>query len=79
MNAICPPPPVTGVALDDRGPDHVRLRLQQISWATATVAVTAWFCTFGPLSAILSVAVAKHMLVAILVMGIGLDENRESA
>ena len=78
MNALCPPPPVSTVALDDRGPDRVRLRLQQLSWTIATVAVTGWFCTFGAFSAILAIAVAKHILVAIVVMGVGLDDSRKA-
>lgn len=77
MNTLCPPPPPTStVALDDRGPERLRLRLQQLSWTIATVAVTGWFCTFGALSAILAIAVAKHILVAIVVMGVGMDVRR---
>ena len=78
MDALCPPPPTTDVALEDHGPERVRLRLQQITWTIATVAVTAWFCTFGAISAILALSVAKHVLVAILVMGVGLDQDNKS-
>jgi len=56
------------VCCDDPGPDRLRLRLKQLSWTTATVAAAAWFCTFGPLACVLSIAVAKHVLVAILIM-----------
>jgi hypothetical protein len=77
MDVIVPPPELPLVALDDQGPDRVRLRLKQLGWTVATVIATAWFCTFGPLVAILSIAVAKHILVAILVMGVGLDRSPE--
>lgn len=63
------------LAIHDGGPDRVRLRLKQLSWSTATIAVTAWFCSFGPIPSILAIAVAKHILVAILVMGVGLDQT----
>jgi hypothetical protein len=33
-----------------------------------TVAATAWCMTLGPIPAILACAVAKHVLVAVLVM-----------
>lgn len=75
MRVIEPPTGLPAVALGDRGPDRLRLRLKQISWTSATVVVTAWLCTMGPIPAILSLAVAKHILVAILVMGVGLDSR----
>lgn len=74
MKAGIIPPNSSLVAVEDRGPDRLRLRLKQLSWTTATVGATAWFCTLGPIQGILAVAVAKHILVAILVMGVGLDE-----
>jgi hypothetical protein len=77
MNAIAPPPAPPILAIDDGGPDRLRLRLKQLSWTMATVGTTAWFCTLGPIHAILAIAVAKHILVAILVMGIGLDDAKD--
>lgn len=76
MNAQSPPTWPTYVAVEDRGPDRIRLRLKQLSWTTVTVAATTWVCTFGVIPGILAVAVAKHVLVAILVMGVGLDEQK---
>ena len=68
------PPPVT---LDEGdGPNRVQFRLWQIALTALTVLVTAWFCTFGWVPAILALLVAKHVLVAILVMGIGVDQQR---
>jgi hypothetical protein len=75
MNTLTPPPVPARVGSGEPGPDRLRLRLKQMSWATATVAATAWLCTFGPIACILSIAVAKHVLVAILAMGIDLDAN----
>lgn len=69
------PPTTSLIAVEDRGPDRIRLRLKQLSWTTLTVGATAWFCTMGPIQGILAIAVAKHILVAILVMGVGLDQT----
>ncbi len=74
MNAIGPPPCPPMLAIHDDGRDRLRLRLKQLSWTTATIGATAWFCTYGPIPGILAIAVAKHILVAILVMGVGLDQ-----
>lgn len=77
MPTLSPPPDLpNAVTLADGGPDHVRFRLLQLSWTTATIAATTWICTFGPIPSIFAVAVAKHVLVAIFVMGIGLDERQ---
>ena len=42
-------------------------------WTLVTVLITAWCCTFGWIPAILALLVAKHILVAILVAGLGVD------
>jgi hypothetical protein len=39
-----------------------------------TVLITAWLCTLGAIPAILGLMVAKHVLVAIVMMGLGVDE-----
>jgi hypothetical protein len=49
------------------------MRLLQIMASLVTVLVTAWLCTLGPIPAILGLMTAKHVLVAILVMGLGVD------
>jgi hypothetical protein len=49
------------------------MRLTQIVATVVTVLATTWFCTLGPIPAILALMVAKHILVAILVMGLGVD------
>lgn len=72
--AILAPPPPPPVALgDDDRLRRMRMRLWQLMLAALTVVVTGWFCTMGPIPAILSLMVAKHVLVAILVMGLGVD------
>jgi hypothetical protein len=65
------------VALGDGdGLQRVRFRLTQVLATAVTVLVTAWFCTLGAIPAILALLVAKHVLVAILVMGLGVDAPR---
>jgi hypothetical protein len=43
-----------------------------------TILITGWFITLGPVLAVLALLVAKHVLVAILVMGLGVDAPREA-
>ena len=54
---------------------NLNFRLKQIAWTAVTVFLTAWFCTMGPVAAVLALVVAKHVLVAILLMGMGLDRD----
>jgi hypothetical protein len=85
MAQIAPPPPPPLIALrDDDGARRLRFRLWQILTTGFTVLVTAWFCTlgirswpstFGILTAISALMVAKHVLVAILI--VGLDRTKE--
>jgi hypothetical protein len=75
---FAPPPPPNAVALDDAGgSDRLRLRLQQISLTTVTILITTWCVTLGTIPAVVSITVAKHVLVAILVMGLGIDREIE--
>ena len=66
-------PPRVAVGENDRL-RRVHLRLFQIMSSAITVFVTAWFCTFGAIPAILALMVAKHVLVAILIMGLGVHD-----
>jgi hypothetical protein len=52
---------------------RVQLRLYQLVLTALTILITGWFCTLGWVPAILALMVAKHVLVAILVMGLGVD------
>jgi hypothetical protein len=74
------PPPLPPVALDeDDGLGRLRFRLGQVLISTLTILATAWFCTFGWIPAIIALLVAKHVLVAIFVMGIGVDGDRRNS
>jgi len=76
---LAPPPAPPRVAqADNDDVRRFRLRLMQILATVITVLVTAWLCTLGAIPAILGLMVAKHILVAILVMGLGVDANDES-
>ncbi len=80
MNGPLPPPPAPPAPVglnDDDGSARLRLRLRQVSLSAATVFATAWCCTHGTVAAVVSLAVAKHVLVAIIVMGI--DAERDAA
>ncbi len=74
MAHLAPPPspPLVWVFEDDRY-RRLRFRLWQLFLTALTVLITAWFVSLGPIPAILSLLVAKHVLVAILVMGLGVD------
>ncbi len=70
-----PPPPVA--LADDDGLRRVRLRLWQVWWTVLTILLTVWFITLGPLPAILALVTAKHVLVALLVMGLKVDTTQQ--
>jgi hypothetical protein len=82
MALLVPPPPVAPppapprvfIGEEDRG--RFRMRLTQVMATLVTVLVTAWLCTLGAIPAIVALAVAKHVLVAILMMGLGVDAPR---
>jgi hypothetical protein len=76
MKMIVPPFP-PAVALADQGDQNrLRLRLHQVTLSAVTVLATAWCVTLGTVPAIISLSIAKHILVAILAMGLGVDERR---
>jgi hypothetical protein len=75
MSLLAPPPSPPRVAVNENdGLRRVRLRLFQIMSSAITVFVTAWFCTFGAIPAILALMVAKHVLVAVLLMGLNVHD-----
>jgi hypothetical protein len=61
----------------DNGPGF-KTRLWLVWMSVVTVLITAWLCTLGPLPAVLSLVIAKHILVAFLVMGLGVDAKRQA-
>jgi hypothetical protein len=73
---MAPPPAPPRVALnDDHRFGHVRLRLWQLWLTFLTVLITVWLITLGPIPGIIAVVTAKHVLVAILVMGLSVDRK----
>ena len=78
MSLLAPPPTPPRVALGDNDEaKRFRLRLVQVLATLVTILATAWLCTLGVIPAILAVMVAKHVLVAILIMGLGVDAPNE--
>ena len=76
MGLHAPPPLPPRVALGESdGARNLRRRLFQVSATLVTLLATAWLCTLGVFVAIIALSVAKHVLVAILVMGLGVDSR----
>lgn len=77
MALLAPPPgPPRVVASNDDGSKPFRMRRLQVLATLITLLATTWVCTFGAIPAILALTVAKHVLVAILMMGLGVDAPR---
>ncbi|HEX4588812.1 MAG TPA: hypothetical protein VH120_02705 [Gemmataceae bacterium] len=74
MKMTVPPYPPPVALADPGGSDRLRLRLHQVTLSAVTVLATAWCITLGTIPALISLSIAKHVLVAILVMGLGVDE-----
>lgn len=76
---IVPPdaPPRVALARDD-GFQRLRVRTCQVSVSALTILGTAWCFTLGWAPGIIATMFAKHILVAILVWGLGVDEPREA-
>jgi len=68
-------PRLPATILDEKPFGNLNFRLKQVAWSAVTVFVTAWFCTMGPIPAVLALVVAKHILVAILLMGVGVNRD----
>ncbi len=79
MALLAPPPRPPHVATDDDdGAGRFRMRLTQVLATLITIFATAWICTFGIIPAIIALSVAKHVLVAVLMMGLGVDAPRKN-
>ena len=76
MSQLAPPAPPIQVALADPDGFHLHTRLWLVSWTLVTILVTAWLVSLGPIPAVIALVVAKHVLVALLVMGLGVDARR---
>ncbi len=79
MALLAPPRPPLRVALaDDDGLHRLHFRLWQVWMTMLTVLATVWFLTLGPIPGIIAVVVAKHVLVAILAVRLGVDTAVET-
>jgi hypothetical protein len=82
MMRMAPPEPPLRVALDDGdGLRRLRYRLWQVSILALTFTVTAWTWTLPPIYempilGISALLIAKHIVIAVFVMGIGVDRGR---
>jgi hypothetical protein len=78
MSQLAPPsrPPSVTLAEGD-GLRRLQFRVWQVFMSILTVLATAWFVVQGPIPAIVSLAVAKHILVAILCMGLDLYPHQK--
>ena len=73
MSQLAPPQGPPRVALADGDPiRRLQFRLWQVLVCVLTVLATAWLVFLGPIPAIIALVVAKHILVAILCMGLDL-------
>jgi len=76
---LTPPEPPLPVALaDDNGRKRFGFRHWLLVWTVLTILVTGWLISLGPVPGILGLVVAKHILVALLVMGLGVDQPRNA-
>jgi hypothetical protein len=58
---------------DDDRQGKLKLRLWQLGWSTVVILVTVWAMTLGKIPGIVAILTAKHILVAILAMGLGIN------
>jgi hypothetical protein len=78
MALLSPPPePPRVTVADNDEARRFRRRLTQVMATLVTLLLTAWVCTLGVLPAIIALSIAKHVLVAILMMGLGVDAPQE--
>jgi hypothetical protein len=78
MSMLAPPPATPRLASGDDGrTKKLRVRLGQMLATMVTLLITAWICSFGAIPAIVALVTAKHVLVAILLVGMGVDADRE--
>jgi hypothetical protein len=72
MAQLLPPPPRYPLVVgDDDSRERLRFRLFQVLTATLTIMIAVWFTTYGmPFVTIVTWVTAKHILVAILMMGL---------
>jgi hypothetical protein len=77
MAILAPPPaPPVIVTTDHFGNRRFRVRTMKLVVTLITVLISAWLFTLGMLPGILGLLVAKHVLVAVFLMGSGVHDPR---
>lgn len=77
---IAPPLPPLRIGHGDEGHlARLKRRMWQVNLSAAIVVATAWCFTLGSIPGIIALVVAKHLLVAILAMGLGVDAPVDDA
>ena len=78
MSQLAPPPPPRVALADGDGVRRLQFRLWQVFMCVLTVMATAYLVFLGPIPAIIGLVVAKHVLVAILCMGLDLYPTQKA-
>jgi len=78
MPPLAPPLPPLCVAIADDDRNRFWFSHWLLVHCGLTILVTAWFISLGPIPGILALVVAKEILVALLVTGLGLDQQPAS-
>jgi hypothetical protein len=84
MSQLAPPQPPPVLTFDEgENIRRLRFRLWQLMMTALTILATAWACKFfwvpphGWIVGLTALFIAKHVLVAILVMGLGVDRQKQ--
>lgn len=74
MSDLAPPPLPPLIGPDDDGRiERLRMRMTQVAASMVTLLGAGWICSFGPIPTIFALMVAKHILVAVVIMGLGME------
>jgi hypothetical protein len=69
-----PAPPI--IAVDDYDRRRFRVRMVKLTATFITILISGWLFTLGMVPGILGLIVAKHILIAIYLMGSGIHDPR---
>jgi len=75
MAVLAPPTPPL-VAQDDFDRRRFRLRIVKLLATFVTVIISAWLFTLGWIPGILGLLAAKHVIIAVFLMGSGIHDPR---
>ena len=76
MAVLAPPPAPPIIAQDDFDRRRFRVRMVKLTGTFITILVSGWLFTLGWVPGILGLIVAKHILIAIYLMGSGIHDPR---